>query len=157
MPPRLSPESQKQIDDGWDGALTPANKLGHQELLDVLVGVQLYQFGVDALAFRAEKRFAGGTVVMEVSYDRTRPNDDRFAVTVRDPSGKVVRTDHYNRNEIDATYHDLFGVRPSVADRAAEVPVRRADHVARWEKIRSLFPEAKNDQAGGAPNPGPKD
>jgi hypothetical protein len=142
LPERLDPEAQKAIDDGWNRALTPPDKLGRQELLDVLVGVQAYQLGVDSFTFRAEKRFAGGKVVMEVGYDRSRPNDDRFEVTVYDDAGKVVRNERYTREEIDETFHALFVIPRDDHGPAEAAPALRADHHRRWEKIVSLFPKS---------------
>jgi hypothetical protein len=153
---RLSPETQKAFDDGWNRSLTPPEKLGHQELLDVLVGTQAYQLGIDTLTFRAEKRFVGGKVVMEVWFDREKPNDDRFEVTVYDTVGKLVRTERYTRKEIDDTYHALFVILPDDNGVVKEAPARRADHEARWEKIRSLFPEIKEEKTEEAPPPRPK-
>jgi hypothetical protein len=140
LPARLDPETQKKIDESWDRAFAPADRLGHQDLLDVMVGTQAYQLGVDTFSLRAEKRFAGGKVVMEVGFDRARPNDDRFEVTVYDPAGKLVRAERYTRQEVEDTYHALFGNSPE-----------RADHAARWEKIRNLFPEVKDEPKDGKP------
>src|SRR4051794_33313179 len=90
MPQRFAPELQKEIDDSWNRAFTPPNKLDHDDLLDVMVGTQAYQLGVDAFILRAEKRFAGGTVVMEVWFDRTKSEEDRFELSVRDSAGNLV-------------------------------------------------------------------
>src|SRR5262245_14302254 len=141
MPQRLDPESQKIIDDGWSRALTPPDKLGHQDLLDVLVGTQVYQLGVDSFMFRAEKRYTGGKVVMEVAYDRARPDDDRFQVTVIDSSGKVIRAENYTRKEIDVTYQILCGVQSSE---------HQGERERRWERIRSFFPMPREGQVEGA-------
>lgn len=156
LPVRLSPETQKAFDDGWNRSLTPPEKLGHQELLDVLVGTQAYQLGIDTFTFRAEKRFAGGKIVMEAWYDREKPNDDRFEVTVYDTAGEWVRTERYTRKEIEDTYHDLFGITTKDNGVAKEARARRTDYEARLERIRSLFP-AKDDQAQEAPKPQPKE
>ena len=68
LPQRFDPDTQRQIDDGWNRAFTPANALSRQELLDVMVGTQAYQHGVDTLHLRATKAFAGGSVVMEIGF-----------------------------------------------------------------------------------------
>ena len=148
LPERLGPESQKVIDDSWNRAFTPPDKLGHQDLLDVMVGTQAYQLGVDTFALRAEKRFAGGRVVMEVSFDRAKPDGDRFEVSVYDTAGKLVRAERYGRKEVEDTYNALF----VVPHQEAAGP-RRADHDARWEKIRGLFPPAQEEKPAGAPAP----
>ena len=97
MPARFDPDSQKEIDAAWDRAFAPAGKLERQELLDVMVGTQAYQLGIDTFHLKATKKFAGGTVVMEVTFDRARPDDDRFEVSVYDESGKLVRQERYTR------------------------------------------------------------
>jgi hypothetical protein len=98
--------------------------------------------------FRAEKRFVGGKVVMEVWFDRARPDDDRFMVSVYDAAGKLVRTERYAREEIDTTYRDLF-------PKPHEDP-QRAGHKERWDKITALFPQAGAEKAEEAPKPRPK-
>lgn len=103
MPPRLDPNGQQQIDDAWDQALTPVSRCDGQSLLDLLVTTQAYQLGVDTLAFRSEKRFSGGKVVMEIAYDRSKPGDDRFTVTVSDRAGKPVRVERYGREQVEQT------------------------------------------------------
>src|SRR5690242_6495216 len=75
MPPRLDAEHQKSIDDSWNKALTPPNNLDNQTILDALVLTHAYEIGVDRLTFRSEKSFSGGTVVMEVHFDRAKQND----------------------------------------------------------------------------------
>lgn len=148
LPQRFDPELQKDIDSSWNRAFSPADKLAHQDLLDVMVGTQAYQFGVDTFMLRAEKRFVGGKVVMEVGFDRARPDDDRFMVSVYDTAGKLVRTERYAREEIDNTYRELF---PKNSDQP-----QRADFAERWNKITALFPQAGAEKAEEAPKPRPK-
>jgi hypothetical protein len=154
LPARLDAETQKKVDESWDRAFTPADRLGHQDLLDVMVGTQAYQLGVDTFALRAEKRVAGGRVVMEVVFDRARPADDRFEVSVYDAAGKLVRSERYSRPEIEEAHGVLFGVpaeNPNAPD-PPEVAARRAAHKARWEKINGLFPGANDvKKAADAP------
>ena len=156
MPPRLNPDDQKQIDQSWDKAFTPAGRFDHQGLLDVMVGTQAYQLGVDTFALRAEKKVAGGKVVMEIGFDRARPNDDRFEVTVYDTVGKLVRAERYRRGEVEATYEALFlNPPPPKAANAPDQPeaaARRAEHEARWQRIRDIFPQPIDP----APMPRPK-
>jgi hypothetical protein len=158
LPQRFEPETQKVIDESWNRAFTPQDKLGRQELLDVMVGVQAYQLGVDTFTLRAEKKFDGGKVVMEVAFDRAKPDGDRFEVGVYDAAGKLVRTERYARKEIEETYNALFVV-PAENAGVPEGPgmaARRAEHKARWEKIWSVFPEVKEDKPAGAAAPRPK-
>lgn len=146
MPPRLAPDSQKEIDAAWDAALTPVGKYDRRQWLDALVGTQAYQAGVDTLTFRSEKRFAGGTVVMELVYDRARPDADRFTVTVLDKAGKRLRQETYSRADIEDTARDLFDptrTAPTQPTDPPELAKRRAEIEARWKKIAEMMPGPK--------------
>jgi hypothetical protein len=144
LPARLDGETQKKVDDGWARAFTPPGRFDHQGLLDLMVVAHPYQVGVDVLTFRSEKRFAGGTAVMEVRYDRARPDGDLFAVTVTDPAGKVIRSERYTRAEVEATvraFNDTFP-EPNPNDRP-DVAARRAGLEARLKRIQEVFPSEK--------------
>ena len=150
MPPRLDPDSQKQVDDSWDKAFEPVGRFDHQGLLDVMVGVQAYQLGVDSFALRSEKQFAGGKVVMEVNFNRHKPDGDRFEVTVYDPAGKLLRSERYSRKEVEATHADLSANPSPKGDGVPDQPgmaARRAEHQARWNRIREIFPQPKEEKA----------
>jgi hypothetical protein len=147
LPERLEPETQKKIDDAWTEVLTPPNRLGRQDLLDMLVGTFAYQHGVDTLTFRTSKQYAGGTVVMEAQYDRMRPTDDRFEVIVYGLDGKVERHERYTRKEIDATFDSLFRSSPDETDDRNEATNRR------WEKILMHFPKPEERKAEEMPKP----
>ena len=141
MPVRLDVDSQKQIDESWEKSLTPVDRLDQQLWLDVFVGAGVYQYGVDKLYFRSEKRYSGGLVVMEVHFDRALPNDDRFEVKVIDQNGKILRTERYGRAAVEKTYHDLFA--NGSKDPAKPNPPGFEQNMAdRWEKIRELLPNA---------------
>lgn len=145
LPPRTDAGTQKLIDDAWDQAMDPPTKLGRSELLDVLVGTQAYQHGVDTFALRAEKRFAGGRVVMEIAFDRSQPDDDRFEVSVFDDTGKPLRKERFTRDEVEEAYAALC-VPPPQPGNAPEQPAlaaRRAEYEARWKKITEVFPPPK--------------
>src|SRR5262249_61254688 len=77
MPARFDPETQKEIDAGWDRAFAPAGKLDRQELLDVMVGTQAYQLGGDTFHLRATKRVASGIVGVEGGVGRAEPGGGR--------------------------------------------------------------------------------
>ena len=147
MPPRLDAEDQKKIDDAWDNALNPVNKLDRQALLDALFVTHAYQAGVDRLTFRSEKKFSGGLVVMEIHFDRAKPNDDRFDVIVQDPNGKEVRRLNYARSEIEMTARDLR--HPSFSrPRPADAPPLDPEHAKKYDEIQKrlaavekLFPK----------------
>ncbi|MBX9582648.1 MAG: hypothetical protein K2X87_20260 [Gemmataceae bacterium] len=140
LPERLDDQTQKKVDDGWARAFTPPGRFDHQGLLDLMVLAQPYQLGVDALTFRSEKRFAGGAAVMEVRYDRARPADDLFSVTVTDPAGKVIRAERYTRAEVRAAV-EAFRTNPT--DDGAD---RRADREARERRVLEVFPPAEKEE-----------
>ena len=142
MPARLDDNTQKEVNAAWDAALAPVGKYDRRRWLDALVGTQLYQFGVDTLSFRSEKAFAGGRVVMEVSFDRSKPADDRLTLTVLDPTGKPVRREVYSRAEVEQTARDLF-------DPARNQPAgQRAEAGERWKQIQDMLPKPREDQKG---------
>jgi hypothetical protein len=108
MPPRLDDDGQKTIDDAWEKALAPVNRHDHQTLLDLLMVSQAYQAGVDKLTFHSEKWFSGGTVAMDIHFDRLAPDQDRFEVKVTDKEGRLLREEPYSRGEVEKTYRELF-------------------------------------------------
>lgn len=89
LPMRLDNDAQAAIDLSWEKALTPVGALDHQALLDVLIHSNAYQFGVDRLLFRSEKRYSGGTVVMEVEFHRQASAMDRFEVSMHQEYGQL--------------------------------------------------------------------
>ncbi len=161
LPQRFDAENQKTIDESWDRAFTPVDRFDHQGLLDLMIGTQAYQFGVDMFSLRAEKHFAGGKVVMEVSFDRTKPDDDRFEVTVFDKEGKFVRLERFHRKEVEETYGALYVNLPPPIDanlpNQPKVAAPRAGHEARWNRIREIFPQPNEPvKPGPAPMVQPK-
>jgi hypothetical protein len=151
MAPRFKDEEQKQIDAAWDKALVPVDRLDRRRWLDIFVGGHVYEGGVDKLAFRSEKRFAGGLVVMEVTFDRLEPVNDLFRVEVFDPAGRSVRKESYGREEVEKTYQDLFvsGLpQPPKAGEteSPEMARKRAEFDKRWKGIVEYFPKAKEKE-----------
>lgn len=108
MPVRFADEQQKAIDDAWDRAFQPVDHLDGQALLDALISSGGYEMGVDRLRFRSEKNCAAGLVVMEIQFDRAQPALDRFAVTVQDGDGRVIRQQVYMRDQVERTCAELF-------------------------------------------------
>jgi hypothetical protein len=141
---RPSAEEQGKIDRAWDRALSPVDKLSRQEWLDLFVGAQAYQQGVDNLHFRSEKSFTRGRVVMEVHYDREHPAKDLFRVEVFDRGGKLIRKEDYSRDDVKATLGDLFPGNGRPADKAERKEFEKR-HRSRWEKIQSYFPDASDE------------
>ncbi len=148
MVPRLDKEGQSTIDESWEKALKPIDRLDHQVLLDTLVGTSAYQLGVDKLYFRSEKRFSGGLVIMEVHYDRATPAEDRFEVKVEDLQGEVLRRERYSRDDVEKTYNELFTkpheLAPGEKETAAQGELR-ARYEARWARIGECFPKLKEE------------
>src|SRR5947209_657713 len=136
LAPRPDDEMQQRIDKAWDAALSPVDRVNREQLLDAFVGTGAYQYGVDKLTFRSEKRFSGGVVVMEITFDRAAPDKDGFVVTVYDKAGKAVRRESYGRKEVEQAYHELFvDVPPQqgnpAPEEAPDAMRSRAGHQAR--------------------------
>lgn len=147
MPARLDDEGQKEVDVAWNAALEPVGKYDRQRWLDTLVGTQAYQNGVDSLTFRSEKAFAGGRVVMEVLFDRTKPEEDRFVVTVLDKAGATIRQEKYNRADVEQTARELADRNsPPQPGDPPEVVQRRAALEARWNRISEMLPKRKDSK-----------
>src|SRR5580704_11271686 len=53
MPPRLNDNDQKEADESWNSAFTPADRLDRQTLMDAFLVSQAYQTGVDRLTMRS--------------------------------------------------------------------------------------------------------
>ncbi len=139
IPERLKEDDQKRLDQAWDTALTPVGKHDRQTLLDVMVGTQAYQVGVDQLQFRSVKKWSGGTVVMEIHFDREKPVEDRFTITVNDLAGKPLRAERYSRDDVEQAVKDL--AQPPVPDND---PAMQA-HKARMKKIEAVLPKPKGE------------
>jgi len=140
LPDRLLPEDQARVEAGWNLAFTPTNRLDHQGLLDLMVGARIYEHGVDFLEMKSEKRFAGGKAVMEVHYERDKPESDRFTVSIFDHAGKLLRSDAFDRREVEGTVHDLLGIGVEIRE-GVQAQAKHADRAARWNRIREVFPE----------------
>ena len=147
MADRLSEEDQKAINESWEKVLQPPDKLDRQAFLDLLVYAQAYQVGVDRLTYRSEKSYSGGTVVMEIHFDRAKPAEDRFEVTVRDKSGKELRHLVYTRQEVETTFSDLTNQQLNKAPGPNDPPPapadakKREDVQKRLAAIEQFFPK----------------
>src|SRR5262249_30424986 len=139
-------KEEEEIDEGWDKALDPVGKLDRQRWLDVFVGTQAYQAGVDKLHFRSEKKFSGGVVVMEVHYDRAAPAEDKFEVQVLDRAGKLLRREVYTRDEVEKANRELHERLPPPPEKGQgpeppDAARKRAAQEARWKKVEKIFPK----------------
>jgi predicted small lipoprotein YifL len=147
MAARPTDEGQKKLDACWDKAFADLDQINHQQLLDIYVGTNAYQLGVDKLHLRSEKRTAGGLVVMEINYDRANAAEDRFEVSAFNQNGKLIRHERYDRKEVEQTRTDLFASKwQDKADNdPPEVIEQRAKITARWEKVATYFPKEAED------------
>lgn len=147
MVARFDEKGQKQFDETWNKALTPVTRLDRRQCLDLIVGIQAFQAGVDKLTMRSEKEYSEGHVVMEITFDRARPERDRFVVQVFSHEGKLLRELTYQREEVEKTYRDLFENVPKEGNaQDPEAQRRRADYEARWAAIVELFPKAAEEK-----------
>lgn len=146
MPPRLDPESQKSADEAWNNAFTPVGKLDHQTLLDAFLTTQAYQIGVDKLALRSEKQITQGLLVMEIHFDREKPNDDRFEVSVFDKNNQRIRHERYSRADMERTYGVLFPSIPEpgvVKQEPADWAAKREAANRRKAAVENLLPKVE--------------
>ena len=82
MPPRLEPDAQKDVDASWNRAFTPIDRFDHQDLLDIMIGVQAYQLGV-GFQPRRHRRLHGTTPHEGERYRARRHSDrERFHVNL---------------------------------------------------------------------------
>jgi hypothetical protein len=153
LPPRPSDADQKSINESWELALAPVGRYDSQTLLDILMVTHAYQIGVDKLEFRSEKTFSSGSVVMEARYDRLAAERDRFAVTVFDKQGEVLRQESYGREQIERTYHELFQehrelLRKQQSGTATADEQRRLEALeARHSVVQHVFPDSAPDRS----------
>lgn len=108
MPVRLEADQQTAIDQAWDRAFQPVDRLSSQALLDALIVSRGFESGVDTLAFRSEKHCAAGLVAMEIQFDRLRPDADRFIITLQDRGGRIIRQHSYVRDDVANTCRALY-------------------------------------------------
>jgi hypothetical protein len=155
MPVRLGDDSQKDLDQSWNKALTPIERFDHPALLDAFLLTQAYQVGVDKLTFRSEKKVAMGRVVMEIEYDRLKPDEDRFEVKIYDLVGKLLREERYGRKEVEDANHDLF-----VREKHLEITVKGGGATpaeikelaalqARMDAVTAVFPKDEKNAPEG--------
>jgi hypothetical protein len=155
MPVRLDDRDQKKIDESWEKALAPVDRYDHQAWLDIMLVTQAYQLGVDRLNFHSEKRFSGGTVVMEINYDRARPDSDRFEVRVLDKQGKVLRSESYGRADVENTYKELFNECDTLRWKkenglAKPEDLRKLETLeGRRAKVADVFPDSPKEKGKG--------
>lgn len=148
LPTRLDEEAQKSADQSWNDAFTPADRLDHQSLLDAFVSTQAYQNGVDKLALRSEKKLKNGLVIMEIHFDRLKPDDDRFEVSVYDEANERIRHERYSRDELERTYKEIFPEIPSekMQGEPAEWTQQREKAKQRRQAVERLLPKTEGQK-----------
>jgi hypothetical protein len=151
LPSPLLDEQQRSVDESWERALTPVDRLEREPLLDALILTQAYQLGVDRLTLRSEKDFSGGRVIMEINMTRKTPVNDRFDVTVLDKTGHVLRQFSYSREEVERVHRELqqskYACKDSTDPLENEYEVtKRAEIQARLKAVEQIFP--KMDEFG---------
>ena len=146
LPPPLTDDDQRTVDESWERALTPIDRLDREPLLDALIITQGFQLGVDRLHLRSEKDFSGGVVVMEIHITRKRPVDDRFEVSVLNTTGQVLRQFKYSREEVERVTRELseskYACKDSTEPLGNDYEVKkRAEIQARLRAVEQIFPK----------------
>lgn len=147
MPARLDADSQERIEESWNNAFTPTDRLSSQALLDTLMVTQGFQVGVDRLFMRSEKRCNAGLVVMEIAFDRLHPAPNTFTVTLLSATGEILRNHSYTGEHVETTYRELFIERNELEEAAtrssfsAEQSRRLNALRARHDLAFSMIPE----------------
>lgn len=139
---RLEEKDQTFVDQAWGNMLTPVDRLDRILLLDTILVRQMHQTGIDRLHFVSRKDLPGGTVRMEVFFDRQNPEADVFAVTYVDRSGRALRSEKYTREEVDGRFEFLYlpyvdrseGIDPAECE---ELEARKAEREARMREIKA--------------------
>lgn len=147
---RLDEQEQAAVDESWNNILAKPANVDHTLLLDVLLASGLYEFGIDRLEFRSEKDLPSGLVVMEVSFDRSLPANDHFAVTFISADGQSRWTERYTREEVDERTAYYTGshectpeetqAEPALCEQWQREAVERQQRVERIEELlRPLY------------------
>lgn len=147
---RLDEQEQAAVDESWKNVLANSADIDHTLLLDVLLASGLYEFGIDRLEFRSEKDLPEGLVVMEVSFERSLPANDRFAVTFISADGQTRWTERYTREEVDERTAYYTGshectpeeaqAEPALCEQWQREAVERQQRVERIEELlRPLY------------------
>jgi hypothetical protein len=64
---------------------------------------------------RSEKSYAGGTVVMTISFDRLMSAQDALTIELYDRTGQKVRTERYTSDEVMQRARSLYDVQATVS------------------------------------------
>lgn len=162
---RLDEKEQAAVDQSWKNLLADPAGVDHTLLLDVLLASGLYQYGIDRVQFRSEKDLAEGLVQMEVSFDRSLPANDRFAVSFISADGKNRWTEQYTREEVDERTEYLAGAHECTPEEAQAEPelcrrwerdsIERKKRVDRIKELLAPLIELSDKPRDGAPGQEP--
>ena len=130
--PRLSASEQSEADREWHNMFTPPDRVEREPLMGALVFFEMYQHGVDRADYHAEKMVDDKRVVIDMHFQRERPQEDGIYVSVFGPEGQILRSERFSREEIekletDATFSGLASAsQPSTpAEQAAKAERKR--------------------------------
>jgi hypothetical protein len=98
---RLDPWQQEMVDKAWVNVLDHGKQVDRELLLDVIVHYQLISIGMDTVDYRAVKTVGDRRIVLESKYDRYRPREDKFTISVLNERGKLLRRESYERSDIE--------------------------------------------------------
>lgn len=137
---QLTPDEQQLVDESWQRALTADDDLGRQGWLDLMVGTLAFEHGVDRFQFKSEKQVDDRLVVMEVRFDRAKPDEDAFEVTVFDGERKILRKERYNRADVEESIAVMYDTNSSLDAQSENWKRLVQDREARRDRIQGIFP-----------------
>lgn len=106
---RVDAKMDPQINKAWSRLLATPDRADRVLLLDAIVLGQMHEIGVDSVEFTSEKRVPGGTVQMEVHFQREHPEIDGFCFTQFDSEQNVLRRERYSLDEVHEQTEFLIG------------------------------------------------
>ena len=141
---RLEEKHQALVDQAWSNMLTPVERLDRMLLLDTIIAHRFHEVGVDRLHLLSEKDLPGGTVHMEVFFNRQKPEADLFVVTYRDHAGRMLRSEKYDREDVEGR-SEFLGLPVHGSDtiegmdgaECEELEARKAEREARMREIKA--------------------
>ena len=144
MPERMNEQAQSNWDEAWRHFAASQPNILREEILDVMLVRQAWHVGVDTLEMRSMKRIGSHKIVMETTYDRSRPDDDAFTITFLDVYNRPVRTERYSAEELSKALDSLL-ILESLSAGADEAAVARHHEAVmerdrRSARVHELFP-----------------
>lgn len=159
---RLDDQQQAKVEAAWDSILAHSDQIDRSLLLDLLIVGDLPELGVDEIDLTARKRLSGGGIaVMETHYRRDDKTNDRWIVTILDPSGGMVRSESYTYAEMDAreAYLNANDEDPDAPDLNTDERARRIaareDRAARLKLVSEILAPLHTATEPADPDPQP--